>query len=210
MMFQKSLTENLDETLFDLLLLSSVSKSTYKRMELLPVEKDLEPQEFVPKNMLRNRVANYFTIIKQNMYKLIDQNLKKTFVELFNAPTIPKNIMSHTTLMMKLLNIIPKDLRIYIREGVIFNKMKIIKSLWRKSCKENLNNTNMYKTSSLTSLERYTQLFIHLPLIIKVISKCGEKVGIPLNNEHVMSIFEKYLGKGPALVMISAMETIFQ
>ena len=112
--------------------------------------------------------------------------------------------------MMKLLNIIPKDLRIYIREGVIFNNIKIIKSLWRKACKENLNGEILFQNSSSESLEKYSKIFIHLPLLIKVIVKCGEKEGIPINNEHVMEIFEKYLGKGQCLVMISALETIFQ
>ena len=88
LMFKEPLSDNLEEALFDFLLISSVSRATFKRLENLEPEKELDPEEFIPQTSLKIRLAIYFTEIKQNLYFLIDQNLKKTFVKLFNSQKI--------------------------------------------------------------------------------------------------------------------------
>lgn len=88
LMFKEPLSENIDEVMFDFLLVSCVSKATYQRLENLEPEKELDPEKFIPKTSLKSRLAIYFTEIKQNLYSLIDQNLKKIFIELYNTPKI--------------------------------------------------------------------------------------------------------------------------
>jgi hypothetical protein len=210
LMFQNPLSDNFNETIFDLLLVSSVTRVTYKQMGNLTEDENNDINEFSQKTLLRIRLADYFSLIKKNLYSLVEQNLKHTFVSLFNVSKIPSNIIDRTTLMIKLLSIIPRDLRIYIREGVIFNKIKIVKSLWRKACKSAPNYSKYHLSPKSEKLGQYSELFLHLPMIVNTITRFSQKQGIPLTDEKVMSCLEVLLGKSSTLIMISSLETIFQ
>lgn len=210
LLFKEPILGNLDAVLFDFLVTSTVSKYTFNQMNTLTTEYDQNKEDWSSKDELKERLAEYFNLIKQNIYKLVEENLKNIFVKVFNQESIPSEVSNSVNIMMRLLNIIPKDLRIYIREGVIFNKLKIVKSLWRKSCKEAPNYSNYLVKSSKTELEKYSKTFVHLPVLLSVISKHIQDDELPMTDDKALNCFEKLLGKGPALVLISAIETIFQ
>lgn len=139
----------------------------------------------------------------------MDENLRDVFTTIFNCKS-QGDAQGRTSLMMKLLNIVPKALRIYIREGVIFNNMKVVKALWRKACRDSPNYSNYRIKASGSKLAQYSRIFAHLPVLLKIISKFSQKLNIPLSSERVLNCFEKALGDGPTLVFITSIETVFQ
>ena len=207
LIFQGPLISNINQTLFDLLIVSWISRLTYKQLMLKSIiEKDTN-SEFSKSEHLKNRLSEYFNTIKQNIYKIVDENLKKMFLQIVNK-TISQTDFEN--LIIKLLIIVPKDLRIYIREGVIFNNMKTVKSLFRKAWKEPTNYSNFHVNSKQSRLNEFSQLYTHLPLIIKVIQKSAEYQNVEMNWDQIFSCFEKLLGKNQNIIMFGCIETIMQ
>lgn len=79
------------------------------------------------KQKYTSQIAGIFGKIKTELYNLVEANLKQLFVQMYSNPG--QDLLKQTTLSFNLLSIIPKDLRMYIREGLIFNSMKIVKAL---------------------------------------------------------------------------------
>ena len=186
LIFKEPIIDNLDRALFDFVIVGSVSKYAYKQMNNPLYSNEMDDSTYSPKSEYKDQLADCFNTIKQNLYKLVEENAKRVFVQVFNQSVFPSTICQNTCLMMKLLNIIPKDLRIFIREGVIFSNMKTIKSLWRKSCKDTVNYAKYRIKSSSKNFEKYSKIFMHLPVLLKIISKCAEKYQLPLSSESAL------------------------
>ena len=187
LLFKDPMLGNLDTVLFDFLVTSTMSKYTFTQMSNQSTNSPLNNEDSSSKEELKERLAEYFNLIKQNLYKLVDENLKSVFVKVFNQESIPAEVSNSVNIMMRLLNIIPKDLRIYIREGVIFNKLKIVKSLWRKACKDSPNYSNYLVKSSKTKCEQYSKTFVHLPVLLCIISKHIQDDELPMTDDKVLN-----------------------
>lgn len=119
---------------------------------------------------LNKRVVEYFTVTKVNIYKMIEENVKHVFIQILNNAEI-NNFKTHLNLPLKILLLIHKELRIYIREGVIFNCMKTVKSLMMKYCKTTVNYSNYHLSSHSKQFVELSKVFTHLPMVMNVLAK---------------------------------------
>lgn len=86
------------------------------------------------KSSTNKDIEDLFSLIKINLYDLVEKNLKQVFMKIYANPQT--DVKQITTVVLKLLKIIPKDLTMYVREAIIFNSLKIIKAVSRKICKD--------------------------------------------------------------------------
>jgi len=111
-------------------------------------------------------------------------------------------------MMLKMLVIIPKHLRIYVREGIIFNSMKTVKSIWRNAVKKAANYSKFIIRPSTNS---YQQHFHHMAVILSVISKnsVSRTVGGKSPISQVFRFKSTFVkGKGNGLTGSNSGETI--
>ena len=191
--------ENLDKVYFDFYIISVVSKQIYKIMSLMKPEYLDYENDFDLNKQYKKDLADLFSLIKINLYDLVDKNLKQVFMKIYTNPQIDAKQI--TTVILKLLNIIPKDLTMYLREGIIFNSLKIVKSISRKICKDTPTDWDL-------QLELNHWSFMHINIIKDIFDAYKIKEG----NQEADSLqqLKALFGKSQLLIVLSSLETIFQ
>ena len=199
LLFQYEMHENLDKVYFDFYIISVVSKQIYKLMSIMKPEYLDYENDFDLEKQYKKDLADLFSLIKINLYDLIDKNLKQVFIKIYTNPQIDAKQI--TTVVLKLLNIIPKDLKMYLREGIIFNSLKILKSIGRKICKDTPTDWDL-------QLELNHQSFIHINILKDIFDAYKITEG-DLEADSLQQL-KALFGKSQLLIVLSSLETIFQ
>lgn len=195
LLFDYDIVTNLSKAYFDFLVINSVTKYMNKQIALMEPEVTDYDSPYELKTEYKQHIASLFNMIKTNLYDLADKNLKHVFIKLYSAPE--KDYRVHTTIMLKLLNTVPKDLRIYVREGVIFNSLKVVKGLCRKICRDPPSDHTM-------PFELNQKNFMNSPVIKSVIeSNC--ETGI----DYIQQL-KPLFGKSRLIIVLSTLETVMQ
>ena len=151
------------------------------------------------KSSTNKDIEDLFSLIKINLYDLVEKNLKQVFMKIYANPQT--DVKQITTVVLKLLKIIPKDLTMYVREAIIFNSLKIIKAVSRKICKDTPTDWDL-------QLELNHRSFMHMDIIKNIFNAYKITEG-DLDADPIQQL-KALFGKSQLLIILSSIETIFQ
>jgi len=93
LMFKAPLIQNLDQSLFDFLILSSVSKFTFKCiLECDSSNSYTTKTKRMQKEQLTKKLGDFLATIKKNVYTLVEENAKNMFVKIYNQCEVASQV----------------------------------------------------------------------------------------------------------------------